>query len=247
MPDRQGIWLSAEEGVQMFGGTQRRPADTALARPQQVLKILLYESSRLLAEALAFELRSRGHDVELARRRSDVAGLAMHQPPDIVVISDVLSRHAVRPLAAEVARGVPAPVLVLDDEAGKPPRPVPGGPALVGSGRSLRAVVDAIEDGARGKVVHAPERHADGGRTGLTPREREVVSLLAEGASTNSIASELKVSASTARTYVQHVLQKLGAHSRIEAVSMVGLDGARLLPTPVQQDRRRPPRPGFGR
>ena len=54
---------------------------------------------------------------------------------------------------------------------------------------------------------------------GLTQREREALILLAEGAATRDIASQLFISLNTARNHVQSVIVKLGAHSRLEAVA----------------------------
>ena len=52
----------------------------------------------------------------------------------------------------------------------------------------------------------------------LTPREKEVLDLLAAGRSTRQMAEDLHVSPATVRTHVEHVLGKLQAHSRLEAV-----------------------------
>jgi DNA-binding NarL/FixJ family response regulator len=52
----------------------------------------------------------------------------------------------------------------------------------------------------------------------LTRREREVLRLLASGASTRAIASGLGISPATVRNHVHHILAKLGVHSRLEAV-----------------------------
>ena len=54
----------------------------------------------------------------------------------------------------------------------------------------------------------------------LTLREREVLRLLAEGLGTQEIADQLFVSSTTARNHVQHILNKLGVHSRLEAVAL---------------------------
>ena len=53
----------------------------------------------------------------------------------------------------------------------------------------------------------------------LTNREREVLSLLAQGLSTRDIAQSLSISPSTARNHIQNILQKLNVHSRLEAVA----------------------------
>jgi DNA-binding NarL/FixJ family response regulator len=52
----------------------------------------------------------------------------------------------------------------------------------------------------------------------LTPREQEVLRLLAEGLATKQIASRLGMSEHTAKSHVNAILQKLGAESRTEAV-----------------------------
>lgn len=54
----------------------------------------------------------------------------------------------------------------------------------------------------------------------LTRREREVLRLLASGASNKVIATKLFISPSTARNHVHNILAKLGVHSRLEALTL---------------------------
>jgi DNA-binding NarL/FixJ family response regulator len=54
----------------------------------------------------------------------------------------------------------------------------------------------------------------------LTTREREVLSLLAAGWSSNQIAHELRITGRTLATHVQHILTKLGVHTRTQAVAV---------------------------
>lgn len=54
---------------------------------------------------------------------------------------------------------------------------------------------------------------------GLTERELQVLRLLAHGADTDSIASQLVIDRSTVRNHIQRILHKLGVHSRLEAVT----------------------------
>jgi len=56
-------------------------------------------------------------------------------------------------------------------------------------------------------------------REALTPRELEVLVLIAAGASNKLIARQLGISVHTAKFHVTGVLEKLGAHSRAEAVA----------------------------
>jgi DNA-binding NarL/FixJ family response regulator len=52
----------------------------------------------------------------------------------------------------------------------------------------------------------------------LTPRENEVFALLREGRTNREIAAELYISEATVKVHVRHILEKVGARSRTEAV-----------------------------
>jgi len=59
----------------------------------------------------------------------------------------------------------------------------------------------------------------------LTPRELEVLRLLAGGANTRVAAEQLRVSPATIRNHVQNLLGKLGVHSRLQAVAYANAHG----------------------
>jgi DNA-binding NarL/FixJ family response regulator len=65
----------------------------------------------------------------------------------------------------------------------------------------------------------------------LTRRELDVLAHMAEGGSNARIASQLYISESTVKAHVRHILHKLGAANRAEAVSRYLRAGWALPPT----------------
>ncbi len=64
----------------------------------------------------------------------------------------------------------------------------------------------------------------------LTPREREILCLLAEGQSNKLIARNLGISDGTVKLHVKAILRKLGIHSRVEAAVIAVEQGLRKNP-----------------
>jgi DNA-binding NarL/FixJ family response regulator len=80
--------------------------------------------------------------------------------------------------------------------------------------RSLRRTAPGTNGHGNG---HA-NGHGNGSEAGLSPRERQILTLLAEGRTQREIAAELVISSKTVATHNQHVLAKLGVHTRAQAV-----------------------------
>lgn len=85
----------------------------------------------------------------------------------------------------------------------------------------------------------------------LSPREREVMSSMAEGKRGRQIAEELLISTDTVRTHIRSILSKLDAHSSLEAVSIARSAGLRPSehtgPGGRQPKVLQPRPPGLGR
>jgi two-component system, NarL family, nitrate/nitrite response regulator NarL len=95
------------------------------------------------------------------------------------------------------------------------------------------ALVEALEEIIQGKTVVAPHLaqllvrvvqgqpepvpDEPGPFDALTPREGEILNLLAEGQSNKVIARNLGISDGTVKLHVKAILRKLGVHSRVEA------------------------------
>jgi DNA-binding NarL/FixJ family response regulator len=64
-----------------------------------------------------------------------------------------------------------------------------------------------------------------GGGAELTEREREILDLLARGLSNADIAQQLTISVHTVRNHVANLSAKLGAHSKLEVLSIAVREG----------------------
>jgi len=103
-------------------------------------------------------------------------------------------------------------------------------------------LVLALRDIVAGKTVVAPdlapvlarvvqgesiEVNEDSPFSKLTPRENEILALLAEGQSNKVIARNLGISDGTVKLHVKSILRKLGVHSRVEAAVIAVEQGLR--------------------
>jgi len=97
---------------------------------------------------------------------------------------------------------------------------------LTRDGRRRTAEISsvAIEDVDRchavfGVVMVRDPRAVRTGSAVLTPRQTEVLALIADGASTKQVAQRLHLSQETVRNHVRNILRRLRVHSRVEAVA----------------------------
>jgi DNA-binding CsgD family transcriptional regulator len=124
-----------------------------------------------------------------------------------------------------LAEGAAALAALRAGAAGALPPDVPAATLAAGlaaAARGLAVVPSGLLAGLAGRETPPPE-------VGLTRREREVLDLLAAGASNKVIARRLGLSFHTAKAHVAAVLQKLGAGSRADAVARGARAGLVLL------------------
>ena len=209
-----------------------------------VVRVLIVDDHDVLASALAQALDvepdiiSVGVAGTLERARSMVASTAPdvllldHRLPDGDGVDAIPELRALRPSMAVIVLTASAAehVMVTAIEAG-----VSG---FLSKTRSLTEVTSAVRAAAVGEAVISPEmlarllprlnRTGPVGRQTLTEREREVLGLLSEGLTNAGIAGRLVVSVHTVRNHVANLSAKLGARSKLEALSIAVREG--LLP-----------------
>ncbi|WP_309889775.1 response regulator transcription factor [Archangium sp.] len=195
------------------------------------VRVTLVAEDPLARGALSRALTEQGGDIAViaAGTLAEMESSRPELAPD-VVLWDV-GLHPAEPGGRLDAPELEAPVLALvpDEPTGEGAlsagvrgllfRDVAPAPLLA----ALRAVARGLTvfDPALASVRTMPRAATSTSTPGpesLTPREREVLALLAEGLSNKAIADRLDISEHTAKFHVNAVLAKLGVQRRTEAV-----------------------------
>jgi DNA-binding NarL/FixJ family response regulator len=91
--------------------------------------------------------------------------------------------------------------------------------------RIVHAGGSLLEPVVASKLMQQISREQEVGSEALTPREQEVVQMLARGLQNKEIALELSISERTVKFHVSSILAKLGAGNRTEAVALAAQKG----------------------
>lgn len=160
---------------------------------------------RLRPDVILMDLRMRGIDgIETTRR-----ALAAH--PDIVVL--VLTTYPDDRSLFGALRAGASGYLTKDatlEEITAALRAVASGATALAAGAQTRLITAALRPGQEPRKDR-PD--------GLTPREMEVLQLVAEGLRNEDIAARLVISTVTVKTHINHIFGKIGAADRAQAVS----------------------------
>ena len=204
------------------------------------MRVLVADGDALARNALREALGAAGLSVVGQASDSPQAiNLAARCLPDVVVMDAELPPSGVETMQA-LARAAPGTSVVLlaiagDDEAGLVAL-AQGAAGYLSRGTDLRGLARAVRGVAAGEAAISrrltrrvierfhEQTHEHPGlrpiRSPLTTREWEVLDLMASGASTRDMVQELVVSPDTVNSHVHHILRKLHANSRAEAVVM---------------------------
>lgn len=185
---------------------------------------------------------------------AESAAAAARQEPDVlVIVSPALTVEHKRELAALSADTKVVLIAKAENAARSIEALRVGVQAVLTPGSSADELVHVLRtvsvggaivlpEEARSSLHHLPDDGASATClvAALTPRESEVIVLLAQGKSNADIAEKLSVSKATVRSHVHHLLRKLGVGTRAQAVAVAyesGLISAlgrnSLLPDPA--------------
>ena len=206
-----------------------------------MIRVALADDQELVRSGFAALLQAED-DIEVVGEAADgleVVGLATRTRPDVILMdirmpgldgieatrriagnADLTSVHVVilttfelDEYVFEAIRAGAAGFLVKDTDAGellRAIRVVAGGEALLAPRVTMRLIAEFASRTRKARSV--------AGLDDLTPREREVVCLIAQGLSNDQIAGQLYVSPSTAKTHATRAMMKLSARDRAQLV-----------------------------
>ena len=196
-------------------------------------KLVIVDDHEALREGLVALLR--GHGMEVVGAAGNVAAgvdLVEHADPDVAIIDIRLPDGSGIDLTRELLARHPDLGVVLytgDSDA-----------ELLYSGLDSGARGYALKAGSMEELVAAIEQIVAGGGSyvdprldrillspratahvpQLSPREREIMHLMAEGMTAEAIGDKISVSVETVRTHVRNVIRKLQARNRVHAIAI---------------------------
>jgi len=211
------------------------------------MRVLIVDDHKLFAEAIQMALEKDGLEATVSSSGAEAQDTARITPPDVILLDlglpDRDGLAVGRDLLEEHPEAKIVVVTSLEDERVMHEAVRAGFHGFLTKDTKLFQFVRAVRAAADGQLV-VPQRLAVRRRLApqdvgallvsqLTPKEREVISLLSDGAGSGEIARALQISPNTVRTHVQSILAKLQVHSRLEAVAFAARHGLVTRPAYV--------------
>lgn len=233
-----------------------------MSRPARLLVAAEYT---LFRAAIKAALEGQGDIAVVAEAGTDRSAIAAAATvaPDLVLIDDALPPAGGLRACAAVKHAAPATRVFVLARGPDPANLVAAIEAGADGFADVELDLDTLLGGVRqvlaGEAYVPPrllgpllqgmlQRNRDSDRflqlsMRLTRREREVLELLLDGCDHEAVAEILSISPQTARTHIQNIIAKFGAHSRLEAVSLAVeyrlTDRLRVLNAPAPERPRR--------
>jgi two-component system response regulator DevR len=212
-----------------------------MTEPTAGIRLLLIDDHRAYAEGLARLIADEPDVSVVGVAASGGEGLALveREKPTVVVVEYALPDQDGVAVTAEIKRRQPEVMVVMltgsADDSVLLEAIEAGCSGFLTKDRDASEVVDAIRGVAAGEARISPvllarllpqfSRSRRSTYTQLTDREREVLIAVAACHPTKTIATDLFLSVYTVRNYVQSILNKLDAHTKLEAVTNAVREG----------------------
>jgi RNA polymerase sigma factor (sigma-70 family) len=196
-------------------------------------RVLIVEDHQVVAEGLAALINDQ-KDMTVVGTAGSVAESVVRVTelePDVVLMDFRLTDGTGADAGAGIRRVRPDTKLIFltreDSDVARFAALEAGASAFIHKSRAAQEVVDAIRTVAGGGTLFTPRsiasllnkrREVESQLERLTPREKEVLRLMAEGTSSRDIATRLGISYTTVRTHIRSLGSKLGVHSKLEAI-----------------------------
>jgi DNA-binding NarL/FixJ family response regulator len=204
------------------------------------VRVLLVQDHPLLASAIARILDSH-EDLSvfaIARRGDEAAILAAKEKPSVVLMDFRLPDSSGPEAAAKIRSAMPSVAIVFhsadESEASLLDAIDAGATAYLTKSATADQIVDAVRKASVGAVqipvalfvkaiarqrkVAIEEQARVKVHSEFTPRELEVLRLVAEGHDTETVARRLGIAPHTVEWHIRHLIEKLGVHSKLQAV-----------------------------
>lgn len=211
------------------------------------IAVLIIDDHRMFAEGLG-RLLDAEDDISvvgIAERGGEGVALAARLNPAVVLVDHYMPDQDGVVTAAEIRRHDPTTLVVMltgsTDEHVLLAAIEAGCSGYLTKDRAAAEVADAVRAAAAGEALISPDllarllprltRTRTPVGSDLTERELSLLVLMAEGATNKVIADRMYLSVNTVRNYVQSILTKLGAHSKLEAVATSVREGIIDYPT----------------
>lgn len=218
------------------------PTNKAGPRSGPSISIALIEDNRLVREGLTALINQQPGLKVVAKGSSENTGTLRAVTPDVVLLDIGLRKGDSLRIALSVAQEFPQSRVIIMDLLPAHEDIVEfvnaGVAGFIMKDASIDDLVSTIRTVASGVSVLPPTmvntlfsqiaRDAiDRGRpeimesVRMTPRERQVINLIAEGMSNKEIAANLHVAIHTVKSHVRNVMEKLTLHSRLQIAAFV--------------------------
>jgi len=207
---------------------------------ERPITVLIVDDERTFGEALELAL---GHEqdllvVDVVTSGADGVTSATEHRPDVVIMDVTMPGMSGIEATRRIRESEPeARILVLsghDDEHLLARAMQAGASGVLRKTEAIAELARSVRQAHRGEAINEPEeveralrrlRHRRAQDAGsaerlsrLTPRELEILQLMAEGRSPEAISAALGVTPATLRTHTQNLITRLGVHSKMEAL-----------------------------